>query len=1142
MAWVAIGLTLAAFAYSLYMQSKIGAVKQATQKFDGPTAEEGIAIPVVFGTRTVTNCNVTAFVNRAVSTSQVDGVTKSYTASMQLGVCHGKVDALLGIDVGGTSCLDVNDATADANVRLIAFDTTHKTELTTGTFGNGEFRLGLANLSTVDAGVADFMAEKLGMPSGIGPRYQGIATLLVKWLGLSSSPTMSPLSVTVKRIHTRHGGTEAQWYDEKAEISAGVRSREDVWKYYIVEKTNTTDYSGISVDDSAWRQGKGGIGNGSVLWYPSQEFESYTTVPRNMTCIAGDVLGGTLIGGHPNYSVPEGMKIWIRWDMGPMLKFDTAVQCWHDDSARLWVNGNEVTLTTNLDLVDEHFMSTATIPAAYIDEDGPNIIAYRVQDSYAADGTTKIGSPKLIYAGIQVGADAGSEPPPGVGSMNFAHMVHEVLTDKVWGMCYNDADLDDTAFRAAADTLYAEGLGGSFEWSQQMTIEDFLTDIMRHISGSLYIARDTGLFTLKLIRADYTVGDLVVLDESNISEIEEADRKQPGELVNCVTVTYASNLRGDQGTTAPLFDDGLVDIQGGVVSAQVDYPAITSPVNAAKLALRDLRILSAPILNVKLVADRAAANLHPGQPFVLNWPTLGLINFVMRVSEIDVGNGLDGRVKITCLEDVFFFPSQVMVVPNDPVGLTPVTAPTPTVDMDEYKTGLTIDTRNREPSEFVFCPTTHVADGGSPFIDNGGAVGWTMTEPGVMVCDDIGPGAFGGRSDGVDVFEGDSGTAPYVSWMIGRIVWVGKPDNASYIDQEKAGPYVVDDVGGYRGDDLVFVATYARMHRAPGFNASAHFAKDMVVQVRAGTAYGGHFLQLDTANVVLGTTEQVWTDIGTTFTRVDTYDLLRPDQFAGRNVSPDSFLVVSATRPSGSCPLSNSFATLVGTPNAARIPAGKHTIRAANVGLSGGDVGAITTLGFKLFRSGVTPATLYEVQTAALVDGYNEIPEMSYQAPEFPLVSTDLLVLIPTLHTNSTTPVTLTLAFNAAYAITLRMPRAVTGGLLPISEEWFDVTIVDGVISGFGDKRNLRVHGAGPLVGIDTTTSTGGTRLLLAFVDATSITADGTPSSGARILTEKQGEATYNDMGIPAESIITLALLTDSGSASFWKFAGGSTG
>ena len=1140
MAWVAIGITLAAFAYSLYMQSKIGSVKQVTQKFDGPTAEEGIAIPVVLGSGNIKNANVTGLFDRFIGGDPIQ-----YSCALQLGLCHGKIDAFLDMNYGGKSCL-VPASSLGLGVDVTGyynnwFDSTPDTSLLPkpGVYGTVHLYPGAANLSSVDAGVSDALASKMGLPNGIGPRYNGVATAHITQIGLGTSPNMGPLSFAVKRIHTRHGGTEVQWYDAKAEISTGMRSREDVWKYkaFAPQPLGSPPDIGpayISYDDSLWPSGPGGFSNAPNGVVMSTKIENYTTVPRCLTVLPND---GVLVkGDYPNYTIAEGMTIWLRWDMGPMLKFDTPVQCWHDDSARLWVNGNEVTLTpSNIDLEKEHFTSTAVIPAAYIDEDGPNIIAYRVQDSYAADGVTKIGTARLIYAGIQVGAAVGSELPAGVGNMNFAHMVHEVLTDKVWGMGYNDADLDDTAFRAAADTLYAEGLGGSFVWSQQMTIEDFLTDIMRHISGSLYIARDTGLFTLKLIRADYTVGDLLVLDESNISEIEEADRKQPGELVNCVTVTYASNLRGDQGTTAPLFDDGLVDIQGGVVSAQVDYPAITSPVNAAKLALRDLRILSAPILNVKLVADRAAANLHPGQPFVLNWPTLGLINFVMRVSEIDVGNGLDGKVKITSLEDVFFFPSQVMVVPNDPVGISPIAVPTPTVDVDSYRTALTVDTRNRGMVETAF------NDAG---WSSGSLLGnFTETEPGVMVRNSLGA-LTALMFDDVDPFTGVVGGGSYETgeqWMVGRTVFAFARAGDSSGGKKFQGAWIVDDIGGHFVDyglpTQAWVATYARMHRAPGFNSSADFVKDMVVQVRAGTVYGGHFLQLDTAGVVLGTTEQAWSDEGTTFTWTDTYDLLRDDQLAGRQVSPDSFLVVSITATGGDL---QAFATL--TLGASRIPAGRWSATPQGYTLSGGDVGATTTLGLKFYRSGSAsaPVTLFEMQTAALEDGFHQLGEaMTYQAPDYPMAPADKIELIPTLHTTSATPVTLSLLFSAANAITVQIPRAITAGLLPTSEEWFDVWIVDGVISDFSDHRHLRVHGAGPLVGIDTSTATGGTPLTLSFVDACTITAAGTPTSGAQIKTKKIG-GVYEDMYPEADDIIQLSLMTDSGSLKFWQFAGGS--
>jgi hypothetical protein len=1127
-AWIIVGLTAVAYAYSLYKASKIGAPKLATQRFDGPTAEEGIAIPVVFGTATVKNPNTTAFLNRLVQDWKDNGTNiKLYSASMQMGICHGKVDALLDVLIGGKSALLKNDPTPDSNVLNIGATDHQGDSHNTPNFG-GDFKLGLANLTTVDTGTADFLAEKLGMPSGIGPHYSGVCTAMLKTAWFAQSPTAAPLAFTVKRIHTRHGGTAEQWYDAKAEILPSIRSREDLWKYKLVTNADTTDYSGTGVDDSDWSQGKGGLSNGSQFWKPSEELSDYTTVPRVLTCVAGTTLGGQLIGGHPNYSVPEGMKIWVRWTMGPMPKFPTVAQLWHDDSAKLWVNGNAVTLTpANIDLTKEHFTSTAIIPAAYLDDAGPNVIAYCVQDSYAADGVTKIGTRDLIYAGIQIGAAVGSEPPAGVGNMNPAHMIREALTDRIWGMGYGDADIDAASFTAAADTLYAEGLGLSVVWSQQMSIEDFIDDIKRHISAVLYIDPTTGLFTLKLIREDYAIEDLPILDESNIVEIEEATRKQPGELINCVTVTYTASLRGDQGSTDPQYDDGLVEIQGGVVSTQIDYPAITSPVNAAKLALRDLRMLSAPLLTARVVADRSAADFYPGKPFILRWPDLGFLDFVMRVDELDTGDGIDNKVKITCVEDVFFLPSQAIVMPNDPVGLSPIAAPTPTVATDEFRTALTIDVRNRGMVETAF----HDAAWG-----NGGLCGtFTESEPGVLVRNFTGP-LTAGMFDDIDPFTGVSGGAGYTSgeqWMIGRTVFAFALAGDVSGGKKFQGAWIVDDIGGHY-EGAVFVSTYARMHRATSFNASADFIKDMVLQVRNGTAYGGHFLQLNTAGVVLGTTEQAWSDEGADFTFTDTYDLLRDDQFAGRQVSPDSFLVVSKT---GRIADLQGFATLA--LNASRIPAGRWSATPQGCTLSGGDAGATTTLGFKLFRAGAVPAALFELQTAALLDGFNPLGQpLRYEAPAYPMTPADRLVLIPTLHTTSTTPVTVSLLFSAANAITLQMPKAVTNSIFPPTEDWFDVTIVDGVISDFSDHRHLRVHGAGPLVGIDTTTSTGGTHLSLSFVEDVTITAAGTPTSGAQIKTKKLGSV-YQNADAAADAIVGVALMTDSGSLKFWQLIGG---
>jgi len=120
--------------------------------------------------------------------------------------------------------------------------------------------------------------------------------------------------------------------------------------------------------------------------------------------------------------------------------------------------------------------------------------------------------------------------------MNPAHIIRECLTDKEWGMGYTDADIDDVAFTAAADTLYAEQMGISILWQRENTIEAFVQDIVRHIDAALYVDRRTGKFVLKLIRSEAT--PTLTLGPNNIERVENYKRPAFGDLVNSVTVIY----------------------------------------------------------------------------------------------------------------------------------------------------------------------------------------------------------------------------------------------------------------------------------------------------------------------------------------------------------------------------------------------------------------------------------------------------------------------------------------------------------------------------------------------------------------------------------------------------------------------------
>ena len=78
------------------------------------------------------------------------------------------------------------------------------------------------------------------------------------------------------------------------------------------------------------------------------------------------------------------------------------------------------------------------------------------------------------------------------GSMNPAHIIYEMLTNYQFGLGMASGDIDVASFTAAADALYAEGLGLSLFWNGEQSVEDFVNYVLQHIDGVLYHKPATG--------------------------------------------------------------------------------------------------------------------------------------------------------------------------------------------------------------------------------------------------------------------------------------------------------------------------------------------------------------------------------------------------------------------------------------------------------------------------------------------------------------------------------------------------------------------------------------------------------------------------------------------------------------------------
>lgn len=240
---------------------------------------------------------------------------------------------------------------------------------------------------------------------------------------------------------------------------------------------------------------------------------------------------------------------------------------------------------------------------------------------------------------------------------NPAHIVYECLTNPHWGMGYGPGLIDVASFTAAADTFHAEGLGLCLAWQRQETIERFVQTVADHAGAVVGQDRRTGLFVLRPVRGGYSVPALPLFHPSNVLELESLQRPSMAELTNEVTVTYTDLANGGQEAAITVHNLAAIQAQGGVVSATRSFAGLPTAALAARVAERELRVVSTPLAKLRLRVNRDAWALLPGDVIRFTWPPLGIADMPLRILGIDWGSLREGAITLEAAEDVFGLPS-----------------------------------------------------------------------------------------------------------------------------------------------------------------------------------------------------------------------------------------------------------------------------------------------------------------------------------------------------------------------------------------------------------------------------------------------------------------------------------------------------
>lgn len=627
------------------------------------------------------------------SGSKKQTVGYRYSMGLHFGVCHGPIDKLLRIIVGERSAW-AGEQTANGALSVNVPSLFGGDEREGGLVGSAHVMMG-ASTQTLPSAVAAMLPS----PS---PAFRGIFSLLYNGQISANNPYVKPFAFKLQRIFAGwHGGSA--WYPEKAAIPVGT-------------DTIGAGLAAIRVADPVSWAGGGSSASAVVPDHQAGDTLILITKKNNGSIPAPPLaLSGwsTPVDGVWQTTYPGTAQTHrVQWKVDSDNSIDD-VTIATDETGVLFIYRN-VAVGQAATYSPADVGSQVEAPMLNTDNPGGSwfwqVFTSNNQQVVIAppgspvifDQAEALGGGDILVTEISTPA---SQSPPGlvaqfgggtvmtaaaielipqpssqdIVAMNPAHIIYQCVTDPVWGMGYPVQSIDVDSFEAAADTLYTEGFGLCMLWSRQEELGAFIRTVLDHIGAVFYSDPKTGKFGLRLLRADYDPDALQVFGEGNVVALDSFQRVGYGDTVNEITVVFR-----DAGTNkdTPVTVQNLANVQaqGAVVSQTRQYPGLPSASLALRVAQRDLIAASTPLAKARLVVNRSAWDLFPGDVFKLNWPKLGLVGIVFRVLGIDYGTLTDGTITVDIAEDVFGLPAGSYAAQEPPGWVEPDTTPDPVVD------------------------------------------------------------------------------------------------------------------------------------------------------------------------------------------------------------------------------------------------------------------------------------------------------------------------------------------------------------------------------------------------------------------------------------------------------------------------------
>jgi hypothetical protein len=239
---------------------------------------------------------------------------------------------------------------------------------------------------------------------------------------------------------------------------------------------------------------------------------------------------------------------------------------------------------------------------------------------------------------------------------NPAHIIYESLTNRSWGAGVDPSLIDDTAFRAFADTCYAEGFGLCLRWNRSANVGEFISTIIDHAGAVYFRSPRTGLHTVKALRGDYDAAALPLFDEnSGLLGIDEDENTSLTGATNEIIIKWTNPKDGEPSEWRER-NLGMISASGQIVTDILELPAIPTANLAGRVAVRELLQRGSGVKKVTVRMDRRGYVIQPGDVFRISSARRGIDNMILRCIKIDDGTLTEATITLTCIIDIFGLP------------------------------------------------------------------------------------------------------------------------------------------------------------------------------------------------------------------------------------------------------------------------------------------------------------------------------------------------------------------------------------------------------------------------------------------------------------------------------------------------------